>query len=80
MKQHRIVILTFWSSRSQGVTGGNTSRKIYRNLFGIMVPVDAIVVTTEDIERYGDRIGTIIRPAFKEGRVVYDVHNRPDGP
>ena len=55
-------------------------QKIYRSLFGIMVPVDAIVVTTEDIVRYGDRIGTIIRPAVKEGRVVYDAHNRPDGP
>jgi len=54
--------------------------KIYRNFFGLTIPVDVIVVTKEDIERYKDKVGTIIRPALKEGRMIYDINNRPDEP
>ena len=32
---------------------------------------DVIVVTPEDIERYGSSPVLIIHPALKEGRVVY---------
>ena len=66
--------------KEPGINRREYEQKIYRNLFGITVPVDAIVVTTEDVVRYGDKIGTIIRPAVKQGRVIYDVHNRPDKP
>lgn len=45
---------------------------IYRNLHGVSVPVDVVVATEEDIERYGDKIGTILRPALREGHVIYE--------
>ena len=49
----------------------NTARKIRRTLFGIRVPIDIIVAKPEDIERYGDSIGLIYRPALREGKVLY---------
>ena len=44
---------------------------IYKHLSGVGCPVDVIVVTPEDIERYGSSPVLIIQPALKEGRVVY---------
>jgi uncharacterized protein len=44
---------------------------IYKQLSGVGCPVDVIVVTPEDIERYGSSPVLIIQPALKEGRVVY---------
>ena len=48
-----------------------TARKIRRGLIGIGFPIDLIVAKPEDIERYGDEIGLIYRPALKEGKVLY---------
>ena len=36
------------------------------------LPLDLIVVTPEQFERDRDRIGTIVRPAAREGKVLYD--------
>ena len=51
-------------------------QQIYSNLRGIKTPVDIIVATDDDIEKYGDRIGLIYRPALREGRVVYEAWRR----
>jgi len=51
-----------------------TAQKIYRDLQGVGAPVDVVVVTEEDIARYGDKPGTILRPALSEGQVLYDAH------
>jgi predicted nucleotidyltransferase len=40
-------------------------------LTDLTVAVDAIVVTPEELERFGDRSGTVLRPALREGRVLY---------
>ena len=45
--------------------------KIYQNLHGIPVSVDVVVVTENDIREFGDKIGTVLYPALKEGVVVY---------
>lgn len=50
---------------------GHLSEDIYMNLSGIGVPVDIVVVTPEDIERFRHKVGTIIRPALRDGREVY---------
>ena len=44
---------------------------IYRKLVGVGCPVDVIVVTPQDIERYGAVPHLIIEPALREGKVVY---------
>lgn len=41
------------------------------HLFGVPGPVDIIVVTPEDIERFGHKVGSIIRPALEEGKEIY---------
>jgi len=48
------------------------SGEIYRNLHGVQVPVDVVVVTENDIQEFGDKLGTVLYPALKEGVVVYE--------
>lgn len=50
---------------------GRLTEEIYMSLFGVGAAVDVIVVTPEDVERYRDSLGLVIRPALREGRVVY---------
>lgn len=35
-------------------------------------PTDVFVTSPEEIERRGDLIGTVLRPALREGKVVYE--------
>ena len=55
-----------------GVHRRHLAQAIYRNLIGVGFPVDIVVVTPEDIERYGDSIGLVLEPALQEGRMVYE--------
>lgn len=50
---------------------GHLAEEIYMALAGIGVPVDIIVVTPQDVQRFKDRVGTIIPPALREGREIY---------
>ncbi len=43
-----------------------------RALKGFHVPKDIIVTTPEEIDRRGDLVGTILRPALREGVVLYE--------
>src|SRR6266705_924435 len=56
-----------------GVHRGQTAQKIYRSLFGIPAPVDVIVVTPDDIEKFAGKVGTIIPAALAEGKEIYAV-------
>jgi predicted nucleotidyltransferase len=47
------------------------AQQIYLALFGIAVSVDIIVVSPEDIEAFKDKVGTIIGPALKDGKLLY---------
>lgn len=47
-----------------------TSR-IYRALSEMPVPVDIVVVRPSYVAKYKDIVGTIIRPALREGKVLY---------
>lgn len=46
--------------------------RIYRRLRGVGAAVDAIVVSPEDVERYRNSHALVIKPALREGRVVYE--------
>jgi len=37
----------------------------------VPIPKDILVATPYEAERFRDVIGTIIRPAFREGRILY---------
>ena len=46
--------------------------RIYRRLYGIDAAVDIVMVTPQDVERYGDSHGLVIKPALREGTVMYE--------
>ncbi|MBI5577488.1 MAG: nucleotidyltransferase domain-containing protein [Deltaproteobacteria bacterium] len=56
------------------VTGSKrmTAVEIDLLLVGIPIPTDIIVVTPEEVEIYQDCVGTIIREAIREGKVIYE--------
>ncbi len=41
-------------------------------LEGIALPIDLVVVTPEEVEKDRETIGTIIREAVQEGKVLYE--------
>ncbi len=56
-----------------GVHRRQLATEIYMHLFDIKQSVDIVVVTPEDIERYGHSPALVIEPALREGKVVYAV-------
>ena len=48
------------------------SIRIRRALRGLLVPIDVIVATPEQVEQYGDSIGLIYGTALREGMVPYE--------
>lgn len=40
-------------------------------LHDIRIPMDIIVTTPEEVERRKNLVGTIIRPALREGEIIY---------
>ena len=47
---------------------------IEREICGMGMPKDVLVVTAEEVERDRDQVGTVIRPALREGKVLYERH------
>lgn len=48
-----------------------SAQRIYRRLIGFKIPVDVVVATVSDIEKYGDSFGLVYREALKDGRELY---------
>ena len=46
--------------------------RVYRRLYGVGVSVDLVMVTPQDVERYKDSHALVIKPALREGRVMYE--------
>ncbi len=49
-----------------------TAVEIRRALADFPVSKDIIVTTPDEIARRGDLVGDVLRPALKEGRVLYE--------
>ncbi len=47
------------------------AQEIQRNLHGVDLPVDVVVVTEEDVHDAGRRY-SVVRPALEEGQIVYE--------
>jgi predicted nucleotidyltransferase len=60
-----LVVMRFKGSRRA------LASEIDRALIDRELPLDLIVVTPEEVARDRDRVGTIIRPALRGGRVLY---------
>ncbi len=56
---------------------GRLVEEIYMHLFGVGQAVDVIVVTPEDIARFKDSHSLVIKPALKEGKVIYERDAQP---
>ena len=50
---------------------GRLAQDIHMSFWGLLVSIDVIVVTPEDIEAYRDCPYTVIEPALREGKVIY---------
>jgi predicted nucleotidyltransferase len=50
----------------------NTATLAYRVLGAQGIAKDIVVVTEEDVEKFGSLPGTIIEPALSEGKIVYE--------
>jgi len=48
------------------------SVRLRRALRGLLVPIDVVVATPEQIQRHRNTIGLIYGPAVREGQVLYD--------
>jgi uncharacterized protein len=45
--------------------------RIYRALAGLSIPVDIVIARSDYVRRHRDVVGTVVRPALREGRVLY---------
>ena len=52
----------------------HAAARIHTALAGIPLGTDIVVVTAQDVEDLADDVGTVIRPALREGRSVYVHH------
>lgn len=48
-----------------------SSAHMYEALADLALAVDVVVVEAAYVERYGDLVGTVVRPALREGKVLY---------
>ena len=46
--------------------------RVYRRLYGVGAAVDIVMVTPQDVERYRDSHALVIKPALREGTVMYE--------
>jgi len=55
------------------ITGSKRAKQLEMRLalHDIRVPKDIVLVTPEEVARRRDVVGTIIRPALREGKVLY---------
>lgn len=54
-----------------GVHRRKLAEELYVGLVGVGVPVDVVVVTSEDVARYAHSSGLVIEGALSEGKVVH---------
>jgi predicted nucleotidyltransferase len=50
---------------------GRMTDAIYRNLRGSGAPVDVVLVSVDETERFRNEPSVVIAPALREGKVVY---------
>jgi HEPN domain-containing protein/predicted nucleotidyltransferase len=65
------------------VPNGTDTRKVWDKVCDAVLAntplVDSLVATQETIERYGDLVGMVYRPALRDGRVLYDSRFEANG-
>jgi predicted nucleotidyltransferase len=46
--------------------------RIYRALADLAIPIDVVVMRSSTVQRYSNLVGTVVRPALREGKVLYE--------
>jgi predicted nucleotidyltransferase len=46
--------------------------RVYGTMHDRVIPVDVVVVTPEQVRRYREQVGTIVYPALRDGRILYE--------
>lgn len=54
-----------------GIHRRQTAQRLYRVLGGVGTPKDVVVVTSSDVDRYGQNPSLVIGPALAEGKELY---------
>ena len=54
-----------------GVHCRHTAQQLYRQIKGLGVPFDILVVTPRNLEKHKDNIGLIYQAILKEGKEIY---------
>ncbi len=55
-----------------GERSHDVMKEIYMNLDGVGVAVDALVATSDRVQRYRDSHALVFKSALREGRVIYE--------
>ncbi|MCX6641571.1 MAG: nucleotidyltransferase domain-containing protein [bacterium] len=61
-----LVIMSFVESHYQKIA------EIYGELGAMGISKDILVITPEEVQEFGDVIGTTLRSALREGKVMYE--------
>ena len=61
-----LVVMRLSGSRRRAATAIDVA------LFGSGIPKDILVATPEDLERSRHQVSTVLRPAVREGKVLYE--------
>lgn len=71
-RPERIILFGSAARGQMGPHRSAVTARIYGRLRGEHAAVDVIVVTPDDVARYGDSHALVIKPALREGQVVYE--------
>lgn len=55
----------------EGIHRRRTAQNIYAHIWNLGVPVDVVVATPSDLDKYRDTPGLIYRSILREGRELY---------
>ena len=55
----------------EGTHRWRTAQAIYQQIRGVKVPLDIVVATPSDLEKYGNTIGLIYKSALRDGVDLY---------
>jgi predicted nucleotidyltransferase len=61
-----LVVMSFTGSARAAAS------RVYATLHDRLIPIDIVVVTMEQVQRYREQVGTIVYSAFRDGRIVYE--------
>ena len=54
-----------------GVHRRQTAQMLYRQMPDTDIPLEFVVASQDDVQRYGDSVGLILRQALREGKELY---------